>query len=356
MPTISNPLAPNTTPARVPVERTVIYRPAGDWTYSHHASITHFGGRYYAIWSNGHEHEDWYGQRVLIAKSEDFAHWTEPQPLIDSLPGHRGELVLTAAGFHQHEGTLVAYAGQYEFDKTDTHLRAITTTDGDNWSPLLDMGVPVNPNHPPQPTSSGRFIIAGNIAFPYTDDPSGLTGWTNTGIYPPTMSGEDNPETFWRVQEEQGWPVAVCEGSFYQMDDDTLRMLLRATGKKEREVLWLTTSADDGATWSTPVETDFTNYDHKFHFGRLPDGRFYCLCTPYPGSRCPLAVCLSEDGDTFDTHYILADEPWVMSRPGRAKGGEYGYPHTALHDGYLCIIVSRQKEGMEVLRAPLKAL
>ena len=30
--------------------------------------------------------------------------------------GRAGELVLTAGGFHQHAGTLVAYFGQFEYD------------------------------------------------------------------------------------------------------------------------------------------------------------------------------------------------------------------------------------------------
>ena len=39
-----------------------------------------------------------------------------------------------------------------------------------------------------------------------------------------------------------------------------------------------------------------------------------------------------------------------MRRKGKSKGGEYGYPHTLIHDGLLYVIVSRQKEGVEVLR------
>ena len=67
-------------------------------------------------------------------------------------------------------------------------------------------------------------------------------------------------------------------------------------------------------------------------------------------------LSLSGDGVLFDRHYILADQPYAMKRPGMHKGGDYGYPHTLLHDGYLCVIVSRRKEAVEVLRAPLAAL
>ena len=45
-----------------------------------------------------------------------------------------------------------------------------------------------------------------------------------------------------------------------------------------------------------------------------------------------------------------------MRRRGGAKGGEYGYPHTLLHEGCLHVIVSRQKEGVEVLRMAVTEL
>jgi len=45
-----------------------------------------------------------------------------------------------------------------------------------------------------------------------------------------------------------------------------------------------------------------------------------------------------------------------MKREGMHKGGQYGYPHTMLHEGRLYAIVSRRKEAVEVLRVPIDAL
>ncbi len=101
---ISNGYSPDLARPKLPVEKVFLYRPQTEWTYSHHASITFFNGQFYAIWSNGHEHEDYPGQRVLIASSADFKHWTEPRALVGPLHGKHSELVLTAAGFHQHAG------------------------------------------------------------------------------------------------------------------------------------------------------------------------------------------------------------------------------------------------------------
>ena len=58
----------------------------------------------------------------------------------------------------------------------------------------------------------------------------------------------------------------------------------------------------------------------------------------------------------FDRHFIIGDTHYERRKPGGAKGGEYGYPHSIIHDGHLYVIVSRQKEAVEVLRVALSEL
>ncbi len=371
---ITNCYDPQSARRKLAVERTTIYQPTTEWTYSHHASITFYKGRYYAIWSNGHEHEDYPGQRVLIASSADFADWTEPEALVGPIAGKHSEVILTAAGFHQYDDELIAYYGQYEYtaeaiargivvgkEHQDYSLWAMRTRDGQTWSAPQNVGAPIVPNHGPQPTQSGRLIISGNTAFPYTDDPSGLSGWTMTGIFPADQAATfaDDSSTFWFLQADMGWPAALCEGSFYQTDDGVLHMLLRTTGPGYAGKLWVSESRDDGTSWSSPQETDFTDNDTKFHFGRLPDGRFYYVGSPDPKPqyhRNPLVLSLSTDGVRFDQHMVLADEEYVQRRAGQHKGGLYGYPHTMIHDGQLYVIISLRKEAVDVMRVPLAQL
>jgi len=116
-------------------------------------------------------------------------------PLVDSRQGKHSELILTAAGLHQHAGKLVAYYGQYEYmvkaiqdgikngrGHQDTRLYAMTTNQRRAVAGAAGHGHSIIPNHGPQPLRSGRLVISGNIAFPYTDDASGLSGWKMTGI------------------------------------------------------------------------------------------------------------------------------------------------------------------------------
>lgn len=351
---------------RLPVSHVFLDQPVSEWTYAHHPHLAYFAGRFYAAWSNGRQHEDDCDQRVRYCHSADGRTWSRPQTLYAE-PG----AVLTAAGFHVHAGQLVAYVGRYRYrrealadgrrpvgdcDHLETGLWARTTGDGVTWSAPQALGLPIVPNHGPQRTASGRLIIAGNIAYPYTDAPDGLRGWTMAGLYPPMPAAAvvDDSAGFYAVQHHHGWSAALCEGAWYQTDDRALHLLLRSG----TPWLWYSRSTDDGATWAPPVPAPFSDNTTKFHLGRLPDGRFYYVGCPDAEPqwrRSPLVLSLSDDGQHFDRHYILADEttPYVQRAAGLHKGGDYGYPHTLVHDGTLLVIVSRRKEAVEVLQIPL---
>lgn len=309
------------------------------------------------MWSNGRKSEDKPGQRVLMSTSKDFMHWTPPYPLMDTVTDARGhEQVLTAVGFNQHNGVLVAYVASFGPHKENRFVEAMTTTDGQNWSTPRDIGMPLCPNHAPEPTASGRLIMSGNIAYPWTDDPLGLSGWHMAGIYPPATAAKiDEDLTSFRDDgRRNGLPAGFCEGSFYQTDDGVIHMLLRNGETEIPHRLWLTESRDNGVTWSAPIPTGFSDANSKFHFGRLPDERFYYVGNPL-WHRTPLVLSLSRDGVHFNQHYILAEAHRNLSK----NSDEYGYPaypHSIIHDGYLYVIVSRDKNKIEVLRVALNEL
>ncbi len=345
--------------AKVPasLNNRVIFAPEGAWTYSHHPHLVNFNGRWIAIWSNAQIDEDSSGQRVLYSTSPDFLDWTEPAVLVEPSTGLNGRPnVLTAAGFHQYQGVLVVYFAEYQPDKTGTTLWAITSQDGLRFSERISMGVPVCPNFGPQPAQNGRLIMCGNISFPYTDDPSGLSGWRMSGIYPPMPLGSDDPASFWGVAEKHGWPAGLCEGSFVVLPNGDLLMYLRAAGVGHAGLLWATLSHDNGESWSPPFETEFTDNNAKFHFGMLGPSSYYYVGNPTSGSRCPLVLSLSSNGTQYPIHYLLGSSTYPMKRDGLYKEGEYGYPHTVVCDGGFYCICSRRKEGIEVIHFRLSDL
>jgi hypothetical protein len=339
------------------VETAFLSRPGTEWRYSHHGHLAFFNGRFYAMWSNGRTTEDQPGQRVLIATSADFRNWTRPQPLVDTVRDAAGnEQVLTAVGFRQNGGLLVAYVASIGPHKENRLVEALTTTDGINWSAPRAIGLPLCPNHSPEPLASGRLLMSGNIAYPWTDDPLGLKGWHMAGIYPAATTARlrTHLSSFWDNGPRNGLPDGYCEGSFFQSDDGVIHMLLRNDNKEIPHRLWLTESCDNGLTWSGPVPTGFSDANSKFHFGRLPDGRFYYVGNPL-WHRTPLVLSLSPDGVHFNQHYILAE----ANRKLPKSSDEYGYPaypHSLTQGGYLYVIVSRDKNKVEVLRTTLSEL
>ncbi len=353
-------------------ERVTLYNPTPQWSYSHHPCITHFESKFYAFWSSGRVTEDDQGQRIMMASSENGIDWSVPEVLIspECLGIPRG--VLTAGGLYTCNEGINLYFGFYEYapesieegttrpHDDSQHLNTtlyVMRFNGKQWSEPLDMNIPIVSNHGPQTTHSGRLIISGNISFPYTDDPRGIDGYKISGIYGSYFDDKpyaDDSDSIWKVGAHNGWMdkgMLICEGSFYQTDDDVIHMLLRTNTDR----LWCTESSDDGVSWSAPFATEFESDASKFHFGKLPDGRFYAVGNfSFNGyKRDPLHLCLSSDGESFNTCYVLRDEPHIPLDQDMRKGGVYGYPHSLVHDGYLYVIYSKCKECIEVTRVKL---
>ena len=364
---------------RVESAEILTYRAREGAAYSHHPQITSLEGRLYATWSSGVRHEDDVGQRMVMSTSDDEGRtWSRPRTLVEPQEGQFAQEVVTSEGLHVYGNTLVAYYGVYEYTAaglTDGHrhpagkrmaatherwhqrtrTEAIVSEDGgESWSAPRQVVDRFVPNLSPVPLTSGRLIMPGNISFPYSDDPSGLTGWTPSGLPRLPKGYVDDPEGFHRACDQRGDPTHYCEGSFYQTDDGLVRMMLRTSEQR----LAVSESRDEGATWSEPRWTSYTDCRCRTHFGRLPDGRYYGLSCPAPGSaRTPLVLALGEDGVVFDQHYVLGDAPAKPPRfPGRHKGGRYGYPYLCIVDERVYVIYSIAKEDVAVRRFGLGQL
>ena len=332
-----------------------VYVPKVGWGYAHHPHIQFFKGRYYATFSQGRENEDDCGQRIMLSVSPDGLTWSEPVPLVDSVQGRDSELVLVNAGLYTDGTHLGAYYGSYEYradtlrgpnlrpledaHRIDYAMHYVLTGDGEAWEKPVDMDIPFGCNYGPIPLQSGRLLMCGGTTYPYTDDPAGLDGF-KTG----TIDGEG---------AKRRGAKTITEGSFFQTDDGVIHMMLRSN----TDYLWCAESTDDGVTWSDAYPTGFTDCKTKFQFGRLPDGRFFYVGSPIPGSgRNPLMLCLSENGADFSRQYILRNEPYEQQIEGLYKGGLYGYPSVTVANDALYVIYSKHKEAIEVTRVALASL
>jgi hypothetical protein len=370
------------------LEEVCVFRGRLGAAYNHHHQILFHEGRLYTSWSDGFSDEDHPGQHMVFATSDDDGKtWSSDRTITPPLPEKTS--TYTAEGIRAYKERLIAYYGHYAYtdlgldrngmpagNDIEDALRfspvewvhrdiytdvRISTNKGQTWGEPVRAIDRFVPNLRPFPTRSGRLIIPGNITFPYTDDPAGLTGWQSTGLPRLPIWIADDPEGLHKGCSFRNDPCLYCEASFFQTDDAVIHMMmrnLRIPPEKHNGLLAVTESTDDGKTWSEPELTSYTDCSCRFHFGRLPDGRFFGLSCPNPnGARTPLILALSKDGVVFDQHYILGES--LASKPrmsGMAKGGAYGYPTCDIAEGKMFIVYSRAKEDIYFMKLDLKIL
>lgn len=355
---------------KTPSEQAVIYTPQEGHSYSHHAAINYFNGKFYAVWSNGFEKEDDCGQRVMMAHSEDGLSWSEPVTVADPAEDGYPNRVYTSCGLYINGGTMNLYYGAFDYKEDrltkaenrpnmtrvpgdsgheNVRLWCKTSADGINFSVPIDMGLKMVANHAPKRLSDGRLIIAGGVMYPYTDNPDAIHGYKISGVYGDYF-GESDPvddsESIFGVTKYLGWEKGLlCEGAFYEMKD-RIRLLFRSN----TDILFYSDSFDRGVKWSVPAPSDFHAAGSKFCCLTLSDGRIMCIYSPERTNRIPLVASFSDDGENFGNTVIIRDEPRTMIIPGMYKGGVYGYPDAIEKDEYVYVVYSVNKEGVEVSR------
>lgn len=327
---------------RLEVEKATIYNPGPlDWQFAHHPSIAFFKGKFYVVFSNGKVGEDEGEQRVQLSESSNFTTWTVPVSLVSTT----SDYVLTPGGlFVANENLMVVYYTRNDnapdLSRPNPNLFAKYTSDGITWSAEVNLGIPIFPSHRPSILSSGKLILTGNRDFYYTNDLTGLSGWTKSN------KSNFNP----------GESASLVEGAIIENLDSVYTIFRDVAGQK---ILWQE-SSKDGVNWGVPKKTNFTDNNSKSYLGKLPNGKFYYIGVPDTtsmGGRTPLVLALSDDGFNFNQNYIIAADYYTKKyTAGRYKTGQFGYPYSMVHDGYLYIVVSRMKEKLEIIRVSLALL
>ena len=127
-------------------KRSTVYKGnAQSWAYSHHQTITKFGDKYVASWSNGLVHEDYIGQEVHLAWSADGIEWSQPQviantPIESKLVRNNAGLYATNEHLYNYVcvatdmGRDVSPPGMCAIKNRHMHLDVYETTDLVNWT------------------------------------------------------------------------------------------------------------------------------------------------------------------------------------------------------------------------------
>lgn len=326
--------------------------------YSNQVMMAAFKGVIHMMWQNSPTDEDTDDTVVTwIYSSDNGETWSKPAILAKG----DDKTYCTSGGWLVTEDKLIAYINVWNYGKQPLRVDYMTTTDGINWSERQhvkmadgsDLGCEFGQD--PHIFKNGRIICSGHFptsAHPegkhlwplYTDDPLGVTGWKK-GTFANTAKSTD-------VQTRE------LEPSFYQKDENTIVMTMR--DQKSSYYVLASVSTDNGETWSNAVQTNMPDSRSKQCAGNLPDGTAYIVNNPYRINkpRCPLAITLSKDGETFTHSYLLRglDELPAQAYSGWAKTLGYSYPKAMVYNGYLWVSYSIQKERVGYSRIPLSSI
>lgn len=293
-----------------------------------------------------------------LETGHDTAHWN---PVLATDPREPGTLWLF----------LKAGPRISEWVTLVTH----STDAGASWSPVREL-VPGDRSggrgpvkNPPLVTSGGLWLAPGSVER-----------WSRPTRWEPFVDiSADRGATWSRapipVERKSLRGAGHIQPSLWEEHGEIVALTRSTEGRAGRA-----TSTDGGRTWSTLRPSGLPNNNSGLCAVRLPSGRVACVHNPSTddwGSRCPLAVSVSDDAGrnwrpalTLDdgAHPPDAGVPQLIdptARPGFTPGdegvittgvAEFSYPTAVLDGTELLVTYTWQRRGIALARIPLPLL
>lgn len=345
-----------------PGAETVTVFSASDDTdhYANGVVMAAFKGDLYCMWQSSMQDEDAADTWVAYSRSTDNGNtWSAPMVLCPTID----DGYCASGGWFASADKLVGYINTRPKSVANSggYTMYVESSDGINWTepqPLMMAdGTQLDGifEQDPHQLPDGRIICAAHfqpglkLCPVYTDDPTGTGGWKK-GEFAFTSNGAQSVE---------------LEPSFFMQTDGTLVMIMR--DQKSSYFTLAATSTDRGETWTSSVKTNMPDSRAKQCGGNLPDGSAFMVNNPgrvtnSSGTtwRVPLAITMSTDGKTFDRSYLLrsgSDDDYPKQRySGKSKTLGYSYPKALVHDGYVYVSYSTNKDDAQYTRIPVDNL
>lgn len=146
------------------------------------------------------------------------------------------------------------------------------------------------------------------------------------------------------------------EPSWY-MRGDSIVMVMRDQNSTYRKLV--SVSLDNGETWSKAVETNIPDSRAKQSAGNLTDGTAFLASNPTDSkNRWPMALLLSDDGETFNKGWLLRSMDELPERKwtGKAKTLGFSYPKSIVYNDALWVAYSQNKEEVLITKVPLSSV
>ena len=329
--------------------------------YNNGVVMTSFKNNLYCMWQTSPKDEDSPDTIVVYSISEDMGKtWSAHKNLSNPVEG----CFCTSGGWISTEYSLIAFINVFNsenFKKNGGTTQFRESIDGLNWTEQNELKMDDNSifngifEQDPHKLPDGRIINAAHfqpglkLCPIYTDDPTGKTGWKK-GKFNYTDNGDQSVE---------------LEPSFFVQNDGVLVMVMR--DQRSRYISLAAKSDDRGEHWSQTMETNMPDSRAKQCAGNLPDGTVFLVNNPgrvinnnNATWRVPLTITLSKDGYFFTKSYLLRsgkDDDYPKQKyEGRANTLGYSYPKAFIHEDYLYVSYSTNKDDAEYSRIPIKEI
>lgn len=330
------------------VQRATVFRgDAETWAYNHHHTLAKSGDNYVITWSAGLLHEDYPGQEIHFATSQDGLNWSEMGVVVPT-PEESG-LVRNNCGLWAADGKVYCYVGAADnfkrdvaapgmmsLDKPKIHLEVYETADLRTWTRRGEFCEGGHLFEGPRMTRSGRLLAVAGHA---------ISGRRMALIWDDASNPTAAPRVVYLPDSPEG--VTGGQNTWYQTDDGRIWMFSR---QGEPCKLALSISEDEGDSWTPLYDTDIPNTNVRAYAGRLSDGRFF-LCSSISAihlDRRHMHLALSDDGRCFDRMYTLIQGNTTRRVNGRHKEDGWHYANALVDDDLLMVAHSVNKEDIAV--------
>jgi len=244
-----------------------------------------------------------------------------------------GNLGVSHGVFLSHGDRLWAFMGAFFDAFQKTHTRAYVLDDGGGtWEPR---GVVVDngfwPMQEPQKTADGNWIMAGFRV---------VNGYPVTGYLPAVAISRGADFTKWDLVVIEAEPALgdIWGESTVIIEGARITNIARYGGKP---VALVSTSVDNGRTWTRGVPTNLPMATSKPYAGTLSTGQRFLACTTTAdsgGSRAPLTIAVSRPGQQLFSKVYVGRHSVSDKTPGVSDPrADFSYPYAVEHDGRLYV-------------------
>jgi len=328
------------------------------WTYHHHVDMACWRGRLYVGWNSCEKDEDVWPSREWYSTSMDGANWSDP---IEMFPQGLST-PLRMYFFHAPNGRALMIAGL----RPDT-----SNTDEDTKGGLIVREI--RPDH-----SLGEIYALRRVSdlaerlpmFQRSRDEGFLEACNQLLANRPFLEQQDRGrllgERRMKWHDPANWPGGKVPGDSDKWVAGKAYSLFRRPDGilvGVSKMGWITTSADDGETWTQPVvPPTLVTGKAKVWSQRTADGRYAMIYNPSSRNRFPLVIVTGDDGIHYGNMSIVQGELPIQRYQGifRSIGPQYtrgismwSDDDSRPHDQCMWLVYSMNKEDIWVSRVPL---